>query len=433
VSNPSGNNASVGPYPSPNLGNSWVGWLGIGTGYFKFNPGHRINITVTYDSSTNTLSGVATDLSACVLVLLNKTVRTICPKASFTLNLSGYFTPPSSGNYVFGVGAATLDYGGNGALLYVAMIGNVTSQLPSPTYYSVIFSEVGLPPGAVWNVTLNGVTKASNNSSIIFTVPTGEYNYSVASPILVNGVEYVATEPTGTVTVNNANVTVTVQYVPATPSPPSRSSLAVQVFNVNNKPATSVPGVVYGVLYNSSGFKTLVYMNSSGYLNFNNLTPGTYTFEVYHYPNLGLNLTEYRGGMTVSLKPGNNFVTFYRHEPWIYDLQAVGNGARITINVTVNNPLNATLHGKLYIWVTTSPQTANPSEPTIDTSATSITIGPGLNKFTYYNATTQNGPYYIYTALLIYNKTQLITTPVELDCSVSVEVRYNFGGSYCLV
>jgi hypothetical protein len=410
VSNPGGNNASVGPYPSPNLGNSWVGWLGIGTGYFKFNPGHRINITVTYDSSTNTLSGVATDISACVLVPLNKTFRTICPKASFTLNLSGYFTPPSSGNYVFGVGAATLDYGGNGALLYVAMIGNVKSPLPSPTYYSVIFREVGLPPGAVWNVTLNGVTKASNNSSIIFTVPNGEYNYTVASPILVNGVEYVATEPTGTVTVNNANVTVTVQYVPATPPPPSRSSLAVQVFNVNNKPATSVPGVVYGMLYNSSGFKTLVYMNSSGYLNFNNLTPGTYTLKVYHYPNLGLNLTEYWGGMTMSLKPGDNFVTFHRHEPWIYDLQAVGNGARITINVTVNNPLNATLHGKLYIWVTTSPQTANPSEPTIDTSATSITIGPGLNKFTYYYATTQNGPYYIYTALLIYNRTQLITT-----------------------
>ena len=280
VSNPGGNNASVGPYPSPNLGNSWVGWLGIGTGYFKFNPGHRINITVTYDSSTNTLSGVATDISACVLVPLNKTFRTICPKASFTLNLSGYFTPPSSGNYVFGVGAATLDYGGNGALLYVAMIGNVKSPLPSPTYYSVIFREVGLPPGAVWNVTLNGVTKASNNSLIIFTVPSGEYNYSVASPILVNGVEYVAVEPTGTVTVNNANVTVTVQYVPATPPPPSRSSLAVQVFNVYNKPATSVPGVVYGVLYNSSGFKTLVYMNSSYYLNFNNLTPGTYTLEV---------------------------------------------------------------------------------------------------------------------------------------------------------
>ena len=56
----------------------------------------------------------------------------------------------------------------------MAMIGNVKSPLPSPTYYSVIFREVSLPPGAVWNVTLNGVTKASNNSLIIFTVPSGE-------------------------------------------------------------------------------------------------------------------------------------------------------------------------------------------------------------------------------------------------------------------
>jgi len=112
----------------------------------------------------------------------------------------------------------------------------------------------------------------------------------------------------------------------------------------------------------------------------------------------------------VNLQSGSNFVTFIRHEPWIYNLQAIENGNRITINVTVDDPLNATLHGELYIWVTTSPQTANPSEPTIDTSLTSITIGPGLNKFTYYYATTQKGTYYIYAALLIYNGTQLITT-----------------------
>jgi len=270
--------------------------------------------------------------------------------------------------------------------------------------YSAIFTEVGLPPGVAWNVTLNGVTEVSSNSSIIFTVPNGEYNYSVASPILVNGVEYVATEPSGTVTVNNTNVTVIVHYVPIT------TLLVVRVFNVLGRPATTVPGVVLGVLYNSSGFKEVAYMNSSGYLNFNGVSPGTYTLEVYHYPNTGLNLTEYWGGMTVSLQSGSNFVTFIRHEPWIYNLQAIENGARITINVTVDDPLSATLHGELYIWVTTSPQTANPSTPTIDTSLTSITIEQGLNKFTYYYTTTQKGTYYIYTALLIYNGTQLITT-----------------------
>jgi hypothetical protein len=391
ATNPNGITAYVDPYPSPNLGSSWVGWDGIGTGAFQPRPGDLINITVTYNPSTNTLSGVAYDMNT-------------GQSASFTLNLNGYYTPPGSGSYVFGIAGNTGGAYANWALLYVAMMGNVKSPLPSPTYYSVNFTEVGLPPGTAWNVTLNGVTKASSNSSIIFTVPNGEYKYSVASPILVNGVEYVATKPSGTVTVNNANVTVIVQYVPIT------ALLVVQVFNVLGRPATTVPGVVLGVLYNSSGFREVVYMNSSGYLNFYGVSPGTYTLEVYHYPNTGLNLTEYWGNETINVQPGYNVVNFTRDEPWIYNLQAVENGARITINVTVDDPLNAILHGELYIWVTTSPQTANPSEPTIDTSLTSITIGPGLNKFTYYYTATQEGTYYIYAALLIYNGTQLITT-----------------------
>jgi hypothetical protein len=152
-------------------------------------------------------------------------------------------------------------------------------------------------------------------------------------------------------------------------------------------------------------------MNSESLLVFNGIPQGNYTLFVYHYPNIGLNFTEFWGIENVSVLPGETvYLNFTRYEPWIYNIQAIENGARITINVTVDDPLNAILHGELYIWVTTSPQTANPSEPTIDTSLTSITIGPGLNKFTYYYATTQNGTYYIYAALLIYNGTQLITT-----------------------
>jgi len=315
VNNTNGNNPSVGPSPSPNLGSYYAGWDGIGTGAFQPDSGDWIKITVTYDPSTNTLSGVAYDLNGAVYEIGWR-------PANFTLNLNGYFTPPSSGNYVFGVGASAGTGWGyaNWALLYVATTQQTT-----------------------------------------------------------------------------------------TPSPPFLSSLSVKVFNVLGRLATTVPGVVFGVLYNSS-FSEVAYMNSSGYLNFNNIAPGTYTLKVYHYPNTGFNFTEYWGSETINVKPGYNTVTFTRDEPWIYNLQAVENGNRITINVTVDDPLNAILHGELYIWVTTSPQTANPSEPTIDTSVTSITIGPGLNKFTYYYATTQNGTYYIYAALLIYNRTQLITT-----------------------
>ena len=108
VTNPSGYNPSIDPYPSPNLGNSWAGWIGIGTGAFNPEPGDWINVTVTYNPGTNTLSGVAYDLNT-------------GQSASFTLNLNGYYTPPNNGTYVFGVGASAAFHYANWALLYVAM------------------------------------------------------------------------------------------------------------------------------------------------------------------------------------------------------------------------------------------------------------------------------------------------------------------------
>ena len=105
VSNPSGNNAVINPSPSPN-GVGSAGWNGIGTGYFEPNPGDYIYITVTYNPSTNTLSGVAYDMN---------TGQSAC----FTLNLNGYYTPPSSGTYVFGVGASTGKAYANWGIVYI--------------------------------------------------------------------------------------------------------------------------------------------------------------------------------------------------------------------------------------------------------------------------------------------------------------------------
>jgi len=114
VNNTNGNNPSVTPSPSPSLGSGYAGWDGIGTGAFQPNPGDRINITVTYDPSTNTLTGIAMDLNT-------------GQSANFMLNLGNYYTPPSSGNYVFGVGAEPRS---GWALLYVAMM---TSIKPTPS------------------------------------------------------------------------------------------------------------------------------------------------------------------------------------------------------------------------------------------------------------------------------------------------------------
>jgi len=104
--NPYGSTAYVGPYPSPNIGFPYAGWDGIGTGAFQPRPGDYICITVTYNPSTNTLSGVAYDMNTGW-------------SASFTLNLSGYFTSPRSGNYVFGVGGTNGAGQANWAIVYV--------------------------------------------------------------------------------------------------------------------------------------------------------------------------------------------------------------------------------------------------------------------------------------------------------------------------
>ncbi|MDT7900272.1 MAG: hypothetical protein RQ879_07105, partial [Sulfolobales archaeon] len=113
VSNPSGNNPSISPSPSPDLGQPFAGWDGIGTGAFQPNPGDLINITVTYDPSTNTLTGIVIDLNT-------------GQSASFTLNLGNYYTPPGSGSYVFGVGGENGAFKTNWALLYVATTQQTT-------------------------------------------------------------------------------------------------------------------------------------------------------------------------------------------------------------------------------------------------------------------------------------------------------------------
>jgi len=113
VNNTNGNNPSVSPSPSPNLGGRYAGWDGIGTGAFQPRPGDRINITVTYDPGTNTLTGIVTDLNT-------------GQSASFTLNLGNYYKPPISGSYVFGVEGITGAFYANWALLYVATTQQTT-------------------------------------------------------------------------------------------------------------------------------------------------------------------------------------------------------------------------------------------------------------------------------------------------------------------
>ncbi len=182
VSNPSGNNPSISPNPSPNLGSGYAGWDGIGTGYFQSNPGDRINITVTYDPSTNTLSGVATDLNT-------------GQSASFTLYLANYFTPPTSGNYVFGVGAATRS---GWALLYVAM---TTSIKPTP------------------------LTTSTTTPATVTVTTTTTVTSTVTSPVTTTVISTVTSPITTTVTSTTTSTVTTTSPVTVTTTVFTTSSI----------------------------------------------------------------------------------------------------------------------------------------------------------------------------------------------------------------
>ncbi len=51
----------------------------------------------------------------------------------------------------------------------------------SPIYYSLTFSESGLPAGMSWTMGVNGSDLSSTNSTISFPEPNGTYNYTVVN------------------------------------------------------------------------------------------------------------------------------------------------------------------------------------------------------------------------------------------------------------
>jgi len=108
----------------------------------------------------------------------------IGPVAGFTANVTG-------GSVRVTGGSVTVDIG-----------------FTSPTNsYAVTFIESGLPPSALWNVTLNGLQNHSTTASIGFTEAPGTWAFSVGS---FTG--YVANNSTGEVSVSSAPVKVYIGF-----------------------------------------------------------------------------------------------------------------------------------------------------------------------------------------------------------------------------
>ncbi len=162
VNNSNGVNASIYPNPSPSLGSGYAGWDGIGTGYFQPRPGDTIEVSVTYDPSTNTLSGKAYD-------------ENTGQQTSFTLSLSGYFSAPGPTYYVFGVAAANGNFSANWAVLYVGAQG--LSTTPTTTLTTTTTATVTLV-----SPTTTTVTSTTTATVMLLTTTTTTSFVTVTSP-----------------------------------------------------------------------------------------------------------------------------------------------------------------------------------------------------------------------------------------------------------
>lgn len=74
-------------------------------------------------------------------------------------------------------------------------------------HYTVSFTELGLPAGTNWSVSVNGSTQGSNTTSISFLLPNGNYPYSVGSSL-----GYGPSPRSGTLTVLDGPVTQIVEF-----------------------------------------------------------------------------------------------------------------------------------------------------------------------------------------------------------------------------
>ena len=133
-----------------------------------------------------------------------------------------------------------------------------------PVLYSVTFIESGLPIGTFWNVTLGNETSTTANSTIVFRVKNGTYNYEIPE---VNGI--ISTSPNGTIKVNGEQTKVFVEFTLATKF----------TFYEQGLPA----GSRWSVFINDSYYNT-----TSSFISVT-LSNGTYSYFVVVPPNYNAN------------------------------------------------------------------------------------------------------------------------------------------------
>ncbi|MGC9145775.1 MAG: InlB B-repeat-containing protein, partial [Nitrososphaeria archaeon] len=215
--------ASVNISATANNGYRFYKWVGTGSGSYSGteNPATvTVNGPVTEVASFEELYQVAFTESGLPIgaqwtVALNGTTK--------SSNASAITFDVPAGTYAFSVGPVS-GYSVLPSSGTLTVNSNISQKITFSQLKAVTFTETGLPAGASWSVTLNGVTKTSTNSTITFMIPPGNYTYTISYP---SG--YKASQSTGTVSVSASSVQapVAVTYTAVTTAAPQQNQSAL--------------------------------------------------------------------------------------------------------------------------------------------------------------------------------------------------------------
>lgn len=220
----------------------------------------------------------------------------------------------------------------------VSVIKERTTQIAT---YNVTFKEQGLSSGTEWSATLNGMTKDSTSSSIIFLETNGSYSFTIGSVS-----DYIASPSSGTVNVSGTNILRTITF-----------SLRAEAN--------------YTVLFNEKGLPSGMEWNL------------TFLGEVYHLTNTSYKFLLVNGSYVYSVGQISG-----------YTLETMGSftvsGSGVTVNIDFIK--NATLHVK--VSPASALFTVNGKVYPLSSGYAVISISPG-----YYFLNVSETGYYTYTNL----------------------------------
>ena len=284
----------------------------------------------------------------------------------------------SNGTYVYSISSFDYNYApslasGNVTVNGSAIVMSVTFiNTSAAKSYLVTFNETGLSLGSMWYVTLNGTTKNSTSSEIIFAEPNGTYSFHILPP------SGITTSPTsGLVSVRGSNVTESIHFTSAIPKTYS------VIFSETGLP----PGSSWSVTLNETT------QSSTGNITFI-LTNGTYLYSIAPVPGYSILLMpEYNGSSGIITVNGYNLsypVTFSEVTSNGY---LVGSISPSNVSILINGAVYHAINGQFNISLSPGTYEVKVSAPGYSAYTTNITIfSSSVSKFPIKTLTKVTGP-----------------------------------------